>query len=201
MAWYPIGARTRKDIGTIPKRLSLPPLLILASVVNTIVLFVCTVLLVFTMPGDTTFTPVEQAMIALFGVIISGAVVWALATNRAISRFLIALNTLGVSILFVLLFGSDEALGLSMSLVVAAICCACGFYILKLDKITRNYYAVLSGDLPAEEYHPYSEGFVSLFSSFGDWVTLICEIAIATLALAIFGGWIFGWFEYLWADD
>lgn len=197
MAWYPIGARTKKDIGTIPKRLSLPPLLILAFVVNALILFICTVLLVFTMPGDTTFTPIQQAMIALFGVVTSGAVVWALATNRAISRFLIALNTLGVSSLFVLLFRSDEALGQPMSLSVAAISCACASYILGIDKITKAYYAVLDGELSVEEYHPFSEGYVSLFSSVGDWITLICEVALATLALAIFGGWFFGWFDYL----
>ena len=196
MAWYPIGARTKKDARTVSSFVPLPPLLILSFVVNALILFVCCILVVFMAPGDSTFTAVEQALVVVFGVLLSASVLWALATNRPISRYLIGINAIGIASLVVVVFGS-RVVGFTAATFFSVVSCLAVLYILVGDVQTSRYYSVLSGALDVSDYQPYESGFTTKVSSFGDWVTLIAELALAVLALAIFGGWFFGWFDYL----
>lgn len=186
MSRFPAGPKFRR-IGTVTSTVPVPPALFLVIGMNLIVIFASMLALFGLSPQNfgSTLGPVEQALLVLFGLIGSTAVLWSINVNSRLSRPLIPLQTAGVCALLASLAASHESGLTSESSLLLIFAFLAAFYIAYGNIPVRRYYDVLAGRLGASEYQPYSRRFVRTAEAFSSAVTVIAEVLIVLLAVFV----------------
>lgn len=186
MSRHPAGPKI-KHLGTAVPNVPLPLLLTLVFAVNALTLLFSIIFFMATHPMNLfkEFSQIEENLLTIFGVVLSMGVVWSLATNRAISRYLILANTLGVSLLWATLyFGEERAHYPSIAAVVCVLFLPTIYVLFFSDHVTK-YYSVLRGETDPGDYSPYSVKASLRLLSLGEAISVFAEIVIVIIAFLV----------------
>ncbi len=183
MSKYPVGPKL-KSLGTFVKNVPTPPPLWLFYLLNGAALLVFCVLLIGLQFDNTTIIAqqtVEQALFVLHFFFLAIAVIWSIATNRRISRYLCIVNSGGITLVSIMLTFEDPGLYVLVPAVLASL--AGSWLVLYLPQSSTEYYAVLSGDLDVSQYQPYSLKTWKAADLFGTIMGYVGELFILFLAI------------------
>ena len=188
MSNFPVGRKLR-FIGETNRSVPTPVMLSLAMAINSFVLLLACFLLLFLHPQNLTtpFTGLQEAGIALFGVLGSGAVIWSLSTGRRVSRMLILLNTVGVSALCLsFYFGvklRDHSTEFLLGLALVSIPTSAALF---LNRTVRLYYQVLAGKADASDLDGVIGRQADRINTASQYAMQAGELFVVILALLVF---------------
>ena len=183
MSKYPVGPKI-KSLGTFVRNVPVPPPLWLFYLLNGSALLVFCVLLIGLQFDNTTIVAqqsVEQALLVLHFFFLAIATIWAIATNRRISRYLCILNSGGIALVSMLL--TFDAPSLSSLVAAVLISCVGSWLVLYLPRSSSDYYAVLAGNLDVADYQPFSLKTWKAADLFGTIMGYVGELFILFLAI------------------
>ena len=185
MSKYPVGPGL-DSIGTTVKNVPAPPPLWLFYIINGLALLTFCILLIGMQFKNTQIIAANTLSGGLFvfhAFFMSIAVIWAIMTNRRISRFLCMFNSAALSTLFVYMaYSITNPWTLSL---IATATFLLATSILFGARTAKAYYAVLAGNLAIEDYQPFSLRSWKLADRFGIAMGYIGETFIFLLALFV----------------